>query len=66
VLFVSHDLDALYTYASKAICINRELVCEGPPRSVLTHEVIEHTHSAAPHAHHDPVAGRGTPGGTHG
>jgi len=65
VLFVSHDLDALYTYATKAICINRELVCEGPPRSVLTHEVIEHTHSAVPHAHHDPVAGRGT-GGTHG
>jgi zinc transport system ATP-binding protein len=52
VLFVSHDLDALHEYATTAICLNRELVCQGPPRTVLTPEVVQRAHAAAPHVHH--------------
>lgn len=40
VLVVSHDLSFVYRYATKVLCLNRAGVCFGPPRGVLTPELI--------------------------
>lgn len=36
ILFVSHDLNVVWKHASRALCLNRRLVCEGAPQEVLT------------------------------
>lgn len=36
VLFVSHDIDVLVCEVSSVLCLNRKLVCHGPPSDVLT------------------------------
>ncbi len=55
VVVVSHDLSFVYRYATKVLCLNRSGVCFGPPRGVLTPELLAdlfgapafygHTHS---------------------
>ncbi|MNY21230.1 Zinc import ATP-binding protein ZnuC [compost metagenome] len=36
ILFVSHDMNVVSRHASKVLCINRRLACQGPPQEVLT------------------------------
>lgn len=36
VLFISHELNVVYRYATNVLCLNRSLACLGPPRSILT------------------------------
>jgi zinc transport system ATP-binding protein len=55
VVVVSHELSFVYRYATKVLCLNRAGVCFGPPRGVLTPELLaqlfgtpavyDHTHS---------------------
>jgi len=40
VLLVSHDLSVVYQYADYVLCLGREGMCFGPPRSVLTPEML--------------------------
>ncbi len=66
VLLVSHDLDVVFRYASRVICINRKLICTGAPTKVLTPEMIQrayatpagfrHRHAAEGHAGNRHVA----------
>ena len=39
-LMVSHDLPTVTHHASHVICLNRNVVAEGSPRDVLTHETL--------------------------
>lgn len=41
VLLVSHDVDIVYRYANKVLCVNHQLLCKGAPHEALTKEVIE-------------------------
>jgi len=41
ILLISHELEIVYEHATKVVCINKERVCFGPPRKVLTKESIE-------------------------
>src|SRR5882762_9179878 len=41
VIIVSHDLSFVYRYASSVLCLNKQSVCLGPPREVLTTEILE-------------------------
>jgi zinc transport system ATP-binding protein len=62
VLLVSHDLDIVFRYASKVVCVNRRLICQGVPAKVLTAEMIskayatparyKHGKDTAAHSHH--------------
>lgn len=54
IVFVSHDLDVVYRFATQAICLNRQMTCSGVPREVLTEEAIAHTHGTLtrPFRHH--------------
>jgi zinc transport system ATP-binding protein len=55
VVVVSHELSFVYRYATKVLCLNRAGICFGPPRGVLTPELLAqlfgtpavygHTHS---------------------
>jgi zinc transport system ATP-binding protein len=62
-LIASHELDIVYTYAQEVICLNKRLLCLGPPRQVLNQETFEelygrslkfygHTHRPTEKHHH--------------
>jgi len=38
VILVSHDLNVVYKYADKVICLNRKKICEGTPNEILNTE----------------------------
>lgn len=40
VLLVSHDLDIVFKYADKVVCVNRKLICQGIPSKVLTADML--------------------------
>lgn len=35
IILISHDLNIVYKYADKVLCLNKEMVCYGPPHEVL-------------------------------
>ena len=52
---VSHDLSFVYRYASRVLCLNRAAICFGPPRGVLTADVLSQVfgeHAIYEHADH--------------
>ncbi|MFC1633089.1 metal ABC transporter ATP-binding protein [Patescibacteria group bacterium] len=49
-LIVSHDMEVVNQFASRVICLNQRLVCDGIPRKVLTGETIEKLYGS--HAGH--------------
>lgn len=40
IIMISHDLNIVYRYAKKVICLNKELVCYGIPEAALTPEAL--------------------------
>jgi zinc transport system ATP-binding protein len=46
VLLVSHDLSVVYRYADSVLCLGRRRVCFGPPRTVLTPEMLYEVYGA--------------------
>jgi zinc transport system ATP-binding protein len=53
VLLVSHDLNVVYQYATKVLCLNRSKFCFGPPEE-LNPELLERVYGAPlKHFEHD-------------
>ena len=40
VLFISHELTVVYQYATNVLCLNRDRACFGPPRKILTPDLL--------------------------
>lgn len=40
VLFISHELSVVDRYATDVLCLSRDRVCIGPPRTVLTPDLL--------------------------
>lgn len=40
ILLISHEMQVVYRYADKVICLNKEKVCFGPPLETLTKETL--------------------------
>jgi ABC-type Mn2+/Zn2+ transport system ATPase subunit len=40
VLVCSHELELVYRYADRVLCLNRRLLCAGPPTEVLTADAL--------------------------
>ncbi len=40
VLMVSHEINVVYDIANTVICLNKDLVCNGEPKTVLTQEAL--------------------------
>ncbi len=56
LLLISHDLSVVYRYASNVLCLARTGVCFGPPRTVLTPEMLARLYGAPVglHVHEAP------------
>lgn len=46
MLLVTHDLAVVHRLSSKVLCLNKELVCMGPPLATLTPENLERLYGA--------------------
>lgn len=59
LLLVSHELEIVMQYASQVLCLNRQLLCAGVPREVLSNELLQKMygspvgHFAHSHPHHE-------------
>lgn len=40
VLLISHDLNIVYKYADKVLCVNKKKLCYGPPNEVLDPQAL--------------------------
>jgi zinc transport system ATP-binding protein len=45
ILLVTHDLSVVYKFSTDVICLNRQPICFGPPREVLTPESLQKLYS---------------------
>jgi len=48
VILVSHDLSVVYRYASRVLCLSKGKPCMGPPKEILTPEMLEEVYGAPP------------------
>jgi zinc transport system ATP-binding protein len=46
VILVSHDLSVVYRYANKVLCLSKGKPCMGPPREILTPQLLEEMYGA--------------------
>ena len=55
VLFISHELTVVYQYADDVLCLGRKQVCIGPPRQILTPDLLNEIYGTPVgyHVHHD-------------
>jgi zinc transport system ATP-binding protein len=55
VLFISHELTVVYRYAITVLCLSRGPACMGPPRTILTPELLRELYGTAVdyHVHDD-------------
>ena len=55
VLLMSHDLSVVYHHADSVLCLGRRRTCLGPPRTVLSPEMLQELYGAALsyHVHDD-------------
>ena len=53
VLIISHDLNIVYRYADKVLCLNKEMLCFGAPQDALTGEQIGRLYGEGVFNHHE-------------
>jgi zinc transport system ATP-binding protein len=41
IMLISHEVGMVYEIADQVLCVRRTLICDGPPRQVLTKEVLQ-------------------------
>ena len=58
VIFISHELELVYDFASQVVCLNKSLVCNGVPRKVLTPELLEKLYGGGM-SHHQHIHSEG-------
>ena len=51
-LICSHELDVVFRYAHQVLCINRRLMCSGPPGEILTPETLGRLYGPATALYH--------------
>jgi zinc transport system ATP-binding protein len=46
LILVSHDLSIVYRYASQVLCLSKGKTCMGPPKEVMTPQMLEELYGA--------------------
>ncbi len=46
IVLTTHDLNGIASHLPQIVCLNREVIATGPPRQVITPEVLERTYGA--------------------
>lgn len=41
ILVISHELNIVYQYADQVVCLNKRMICQGPPKHVLDAGVLK-------------------------
>ncbi len=52
MVLVSHELDVVMQFADQVLCLNKELLCSGPPKKALSNEIL-HRMYGTPISHVD-------------
>lgn len=52
ILLISHDLNVIYRHANVVLCLNKEMICRGAPRKVLTPRELEKLYGETSFYHH--------------
>lgn len=52
ILLISHDLNIIYRYAQRVICINKEMLCHGAPQDVLNPQDLASLYGEGAYYHH--------------
>lgn len=52
IIIVSHDLNVVYRYANKVICLNGKMICSGDPHATLTTEILSKLYADHTFFHH--------------
>jgi zinc transport system ATP-binding protein len=60
VILVSHDLSIVYRYANTVLCLSKGKPCIGPPKEVLTPEMLQDLY-AAPPKYYGHISDHGNP-----
>jgi zinc transport system ATP-binding protein len=47
VLFVTHELSAIYSFVDNVLCLHKSCLAYGPPKKVLTQQTLEETYGAS-------------------
>lgn len=55
LIFISHDLNIVYRYADKVICLNRALFCFGTPKETLTPQILDQLYGSKVMHHIHPA-----------
>jgi zinc transport system ATP-binding protein len=55
ILFISHELTVVYRYATNVLCLGLKRACFGPPRKILTPDLLSEIYGTPVgyHVHHD-------------
>lgn len=52
VLLISHELNIVYKYADNVICLNKKMICHGPPGDVLNPQELASLYGEGGFYHH--------------
>ena len=58
ILLISHDLSVVYRYAQNVLCLNKSIVCQGPPVEALNPEALTTLYGETGYYHHERGLGR--------
>lgn len=55
IVLISHEINVVYKFATKVVCLNREMLCKGEPKEILTPENLQNLygHHKAFHFHEE-------------
>ena len=53
LLLISHDLSVVYRYAQRVLCLNKSVVCQGPPVEALNPQALSTLYGEASFYHHE-------------
>lgn len=51
-VLISHELDVVFRYATRVLCINKRALCHGRPNEVITEQVIKQMYGGDHSAHY--------------
>jgi len=52
ILLISHDIHIIYKYAQQVLCLNRQIICQGPTEETLTAEELKKIYGESAFHHH--------------
>ncbi|MBI2514621.1 metal ABC transporter ATP-binding protein [Candidatus Wolfebacteria bacterium] len=51
-LLISHEVEIVYRYTTRVLCLNRKMICIGPPQEALNEETLKSLYKEATVYHH--------------